>query len=454
MACREREMGDEKSHLAYTEAMKKNLILAIFMALVFISCKGSGTETIIDTDRIDISRSSVNDRYRISSNSIITIDGLETGNLYAVFPEGTGSRARTSASLIPTNGGTFLSVATSDEMQLTGSDIGLEHGSFRITELEADGSSTVIDETTDTPLFTADNGTRIYEKNYEVSPSSISGANPEEMTLLALLNGSGTLSSDYGIITPDGRKERAKQLLDLSDEESVRIYSQLHIQESVKPLSYAIKLVSPTDIRENTPFTLSAPAVYRIKASSEELVLEIEMDSDDFRDYSIANTVPDGRYAKTGLRKPYIFPMGIKDGKLLIYIGTATEDVIFNYISGSGNAVLRPITAEERNAISSYSLSSGASFEIRIPAGEEDMIIPFFLNGSMTGATVRLDGDTDPSVSVTVVAGDTSGIGYAERSLRNGMDSAVFKDYHALEYGYIKVRGARDESTVRLSFSR
>ena len=180
----------------------------------------------------------------------------------------------------------------------------------------------------------------------------------------------------------------------------------------------------------------------------------IEMDSDDFRDYSIANTVPDGRYAKTGLRKPYIFPMGIKDGKLLIYIGTATEDVIFNYISGSGNAVLRPITAEERNAISSYSLSSGASFEIRIPAGEEDMIIPFFLNGSMTGATVRLDGDTDPSVSVTVVAGDTSGIGYAERSLRNGMDSAVFKDYHALEYGYIKVRGARDESTVRLSFSR
>ena len=274
---------------------------------------------------------------------------------------------------------------------------------------------------------------------------------PEKTTLLAILNGSGTLSSDYGIITSEGKKEQAKKLTDLSSSNSITIYSQLHIKESKKPISYEIKLVTPVRIEKNIPFTLSSPTVYMVGASADELVLEIDMQGHDFTDYNIANAVPDGRYADTGLRKPYIFPIAVEDGKLIIYIGKAERDILFNFISGTGTAVLRSITAEEKNSI--FTISS-STFDITIPAGDNQMVIPFLFSGSTTGATVTLSGDIPDSVAVAVVAGDTRGSGYADRSLREGYTSASFKDYHQLEYGFVKVRGEREESTIRLSISR
>ena len=426
------------------------IFLSLFIVIIAASCNDSGPQ-LIETDKIILENSSIRDRYRITSNSLISIEGLEEGKLYAFFPEGDESRARATSPLIPTNGGTFLSVASGSEMELTGSDIGLDYGSFRITELEADNGKTIIDESSDKPLFTSSDGERVYEKSYSVNPAEIPDLDPEKTTLLAILNGSGTLSSDYGIITSEGKKEQAKKLTDLSSSNSITIYSQLHIKESKKPISYEIKLVTPVRIEKNIPFTLSSPTVYMVGASADELVLEIDMQGNDFTDYNIANAVPDGRYADTGLRKPYIFPIAVEDGKLIIYIGKAERDILFNFISGTGTAVLRSITAEEKNSI--FTISS-STFDITIPAGDNQMVIPFLFSGSTTGATVTLSGDIPDSVAVAVVAGDTRGSGYAERSLREGYTSASFKDYHQLEYGFVKVRGEREENTIRLSISR
>ena len=433
--------------------MKRLTELLLFLfVIIAVSCKSDGVSQIIEADRINLQQSSIQDRYKISSTSLIHIEGLEKDELYAIFPEGKTGKSRAGKNFISTNSGTFLTIADGKELQLTGSDLSLEDGFFRITKLETETGAAVIDENTDTPLFIDSEGRRVYEKKYSVNPADEEGLNTEATTLLAILNGSGTLSSDYGIITPEGKKESGKHLMDLSSTDNLTIYSQLHITESRKPISYEIRLVSPVRIEKNMPFTLSSPTVYMVEPDNEELVFEIDMQDKNFSDYSIANAVPDGRYADTGLRKQYIFPITVKNGKLIIYIGRVEKNIIFNFISGTGSAVLRNITEEEKDSILIHNANS-PSLDITIPAGNDQLIIPFLFTGKQTGRTVNLNGDIPDVATISIVAGSTDGNGYSEQALKKGQTTVTFSDYRELEYGFVKISGEREESTITLTFS-
>ena len=426
-------------------------ILLVVLSIIMISCSGGGDE-VISGGMVDISDTTADTRHPITGNTEVVISGLERGSLYAIFPEEDGRSlpSRSSGPLIPTNGGTFLEVAASDELSFTGRDIGVSDGTFRIMELqERSGEAMIIEEGKDEPLFTDDSGKKVYEKNFLVDLDAIPGLDPSEASLLAILGGSGTISTDYGIISPDGSKENGKRLLDLSGMDSINIYEQLHVSDVRKaPVSYEVKLMTPVTIRENNQFILEKGTIYRINAMEGEYVLDITMDGT-LNDYAIASMSPDGRYASDGERKPYIFPMKAEGDRLLIYIGSIEKDILFNFISGSGTAILRKIEADEKASIRH---PSTGTIELEIPEGRSgEIILPVIFGNIPYGATVSISGDTPSSATLFLVAG--SGTGYGERSLRTGYSTEVtFSSSQRLEYGFVRVNGDGG-GTMRITVS-
>ena len=106
----------------------KKILIALAFAIILSSCSADGSGNMESDREISIESTTIDDKVRISSDSLVTISGLEKGSLYAIFPE---SRAKATHS-----GGTFLSVASSDTLTISGSDIGIAEGTFRIAELK------------------------------------------------------------------------------------------------------------------------------------------------------------------------------------------------------------------------------------------------------------------------------------------------------------------------------
>lgn len=426
----------------------KKILIALALAIILSSCSADGNGSMESEREISIESTTIDDKVSISSDSLVTISGLEKGSLYAIFPESRAKATHSGGSgLIRTSGGTFLSVASSDTLTISGSDIGIAEGTFRIAELKSEDGRMIIGEGYGEPLFIESDGTKIFERKSTRNLRSRSAFDPSEATLLAVLNGSGTLATDYGIITEDGRKENGKRLLDLSAMPSVDIYSQLHVMESREPVSYEVMLVSPITIESGEEFALEAPAVYQIGKTGKELVLEIHMDGSGLDSYRIAYMSPDGRSALTGLRRPYIFPMGIDGGTLLIYVGIPDEDTLFSFISGGGTALLRDITADEKESIYTF---SGKTMDVTVPEHDGECIIPILFPSRPKGAEVSVQCQDDIRYAFYLVSDVSDGTGYSELMAR---PTASFPSHHALEYGFLRIQEAEPGDTITINLS-
>ena len=444
----------------------KLYLLAIVSFLsVFVSCQpgsdapAAGDDEILNVSSVDASSSDIRTRYAISASKTVELTGLEPGGIYTIYPEGAAGKAKAASAesgLIETATGTMVLIPETDTLEITGSDIGVSDGTFRIIEQIPEDGRMRIDTSSDDYLFINDQGRMVYEKYFELPVSSLS--DPSAVALYASSTGSSSNStSDYGFLI-NGEKVSEYGLVDLSDQESVIVFLQRHYG-SLKTDSCAFELFADTPETIASSVVLSAPNIYRIGSTSDEMVLEVTMEKGALRHMSAITRFPWPRTVSEGRISGNIFPLSYSDGKLVLYIGTVPEDIIFDVFSENvhatfGNAVLRPITEEERERIITFDVSSSDTLQITIPESPEPYIQPIrFTNGGsrIAGASVSYSSDGKGSPSFFVNASNSSGFGYA--SVRAGRDipSINLDSRFFLDYGYLYSFAGSEGETVTLT---
>ena len=139
--------------------------------------------------------------------------------------------------------------------------------------------------------------------------------------------------------------------------------------------------------------------------------------------------------------------MGIDGSTLLIYVGIPEEDTLFSFISGSGTALLREITADEKESIYTF---SGNTMDVTVPEHDGECIIPILFPSRPKGAVVSVQCPDDIRYAFYLVSDVSDGIGYSELMAR---PTASFPSHHALEYGFLRIQEAEPGDTITISLS-
>ena len=462
----------------------------------------SETETIMVEDSL----STKPKEYSINADTLVTLSGLEKGEVYTVLPKGvtpnakgmyhksasTAVRATADSRLISTNGGTYIIYADSTSFQFGGDELGDGVSSFELAKLEPDpinlGDDMVIQRGVDKCLFKNDDGQMVYEKVYEVK------LNNDKLTLsdivvYELRSGQGlNVSTDYGIVSEDGM-DRGWGVLDLEGKGTVTVFQQIKIgEDSSEDYKFEVKIDNPIDLGyEKTAEIEKSPAVYRIKSEvitekSEDLVLELTVGSNlSPNDYLLTVNIMNPRSAKNGYWKEHcLIPLRCyvdesdNKRKIVYYLGQIDEDIIFNFdISDyketepdKGSMVIRAISDEDKKHMIEVDIDNGLSNPYEINLNEyKDILNPGYdfislvFNGSIearTGLTVSAEGLSD-LVWMHIVGGPVGKIGYSQYSLPRSQEPSYeisFSDKRYLDRATVHIIENADLGTIKLTLSR
>lgn len=439
----------------------KRMLFVVLSVFLYLSCSsGPGIETVfLDVTEFDAAGTDINTVYRITSDKTITVSGLVPGRLYTLYAqeETASSSMRLDANeksikddFISTDTGTLIMIPETDTITFTGSDIGISDGGFRFVEQIPDSGRMIIDTSSDDYLFINEQGQKVYEKYFEVPVSVI--ADPSQTAIFAASTGSSSnSSSDYGILA-GGKKLSVYDVLDLSGQESVIIFMQRHYGtiESSR-CTYEVFVKTPEQISENVPLQLKAPDVYRVGRSSSELVLDITVEEGTLRNMSLLSRSPWPRTVSDGLFAGDMFPLSYNDGHLVFYVGTVTEDIIFNMSAEStyldcGSAVLRPIVPEEKAQIIQY---DGQEIRIPVEEGSSLWIRPICFSGSgLSGVDVTFSCDAGNSPAFYAFMPAKNGYSYTSKRADSSNAVLHVDSSNLLRYGYVLSMGKTAEGEI------
>ncbi len=453
---------------------------ALMTLLMLLSCSPE------DETAGGVPAGSGDDTYIATDNDQITLTNLDINGLYAIFPQHNSRNLLRSASekLFLTNGGTYLHFAEESSFSFYPEDIGLTDGdSVRVITLEPESDGTVIDIRNDgrgdKPLFTNDDGQDVYEEYYRVNLDQ-NVADKNEVAIMILKDGGGqNVDTDYGIFLPGKsssfRDRSSKGVMDLSDYTDVYLYNQVHIEKVTSgdgTYTRELKLMTPVDLKldldEAEAVPLESPGIYREKAEglNSEYVIEITRpESADFDDYLMSTGTMDPRTAG-GYHRPYVFPISYDGDSIIVYAGKIEEDFIFNFQkygdSDGGTAMLREITADEKEDIEKYVWdvdNDPTEKTIAIPERGEG-IIPIIMEGSeekRSDKTLTLDtnGYSGNDIQLRILCSHIpNGAGYSQSGLLKDGETYEIDRGSCLEYMFLWYRNVEEgEKTPEITLS-
>ena len=454
--------------------MKKALAVLILVLLIFsfVSCsQGDEVEDLPSETQIisNIVENEVQD-ISLTRNTTVTLTNLEDGGLYGIYPE---SQSRSIASrsagneLVPTQGGTYLHPSDGSDFSFLGSDVGISgRGNVKILKYQPVTEDRIID-TDGTPLYWAEDydGTYPVFEEYYIINLDEEGLDPSRVALLNYSTGSGSFSTDYGVIDPSSgslsRDPEFSGLMDLSSKNEIGIFNQVmkrdgHRVQEIIPLN-PIKLEYGEEVNLKPVCYL-----YEVDAAScnGEMVLELNIGENSVWNYRFSSSVTDGRKADGGYRQPYIFPVSYDEtsSTVLLYVGEVEEDFIFEVITeeniaSPGTIKLRQISGEERNKIHFVDVKEGMSKTIHVNA--EDAFTPVvFTSDTDTLHEMQVRGDfTDNRFDIRLAYGHIGNRGYSQFGLNNHEIKDDDFSNDVLEYLVIR-NGEQVEGDVTLSFSK
>ena len=452
-----------------------------------------------------------------SADQVFMISGLEPGKLYTFYPtvpveEETVqpimrmlARSALSTPLSRINGGkSYLFSPQEGESSVTfrASDMNLRDGdTFSVAQMQtndvssvdapdfiqADGIHMLLKEDFENPLYeTVIDGEnhRVYEAYYSVNASSLPLDFQKDNVVLGLREGgSGSGNTNYGLLDSSFQELRSREyrgVLDLSELETIYLYSRMEISESDADNRWwqEVLLLNPKEITDEET-TLSNPSIGMISplpgmSSDTEYVLEFTKaaGNNPFSNYAISSSNPNGRIAaggNIGYRHPYLFPIEIEDNRMIVYVGQLSETVIFDFIQGyeieDVTVKLRKIKEEEKEKIeyiTAYDLVNDVSYTIQNHGYIPIIFDPCIPEEDLMGLTVSLhcqDESLIPYVELKVVASHSSREGFSEMTIGNKEDSTrEFQPDDILEHAYIsydKFDGDMvNPITVDISFSK
>lgn len=435
--------------------MKKLLAILAVIVLITACSPQSGGENIA----IDASESDITKTYQAAGNDTITLNGLKHGSIYTIYPESaSNSRSKSSQSFVKSTTDTIIFIPDAETETFRAGDLGIDEGAFRIIEQLPAGGDMIINTSTDKPLFTNSKGQKVYEKYFEIPVSNLSDS--ANTVIFDYMTGSSSnTSSDYGIIV-DGKKTRSAGIMDFSDEESIIVYIQCHYGTLNTPTcTYGAKVDTPKSIGTGN---LEAPNAYRIEKADDELVLELEINSSEMKDFSALTRYPWPRSAESGMITGNMVPMKYENGKLLFYIGKISEDILVNILSEKGkatigSAVVRPIKSDEKSLIQEWDIVESDTFPIDIPESDSFWIYPIHLtNGGkrITGATITYDSTVNTTPGFYVMAPNTNGKGFTSIMVNAEKHSISLDSRFFIDFGYFYMKGANNTGAVTLKIAR
>ena len=208
---------------------------------------------------------------------------------------------------------------------------------------------------------------------------------------------------------------------------------------------------------------LKANEIYRILPDNRELVLEIDLGENDFEAYDLRVNVINSQYIN-GTRKSNMFPLSydVKENKVLVYIGKVDKEFCFpleinydqNYTINEenvGTAILREITAEEKNKIHYINPIQG---KVKINMGN-DYYTPIIFEGNtdiLSGGYVDIEFSSE---DYWIKFASSDGYGYYSRSFNNQNNTldGTERPNYALEFAFIR-NHRQKEGIATLSFRR
>ncbi len=440
--------------------MKKYLFAIIAAILLIASCSSDPRQGDVYSDDtvIDASSAIINTLYTITTEREITLNGLKEGGIYTIYPEERSTSGTSSIPLensITTDNGTIIITPDSDgTITFTGADIGIEDGTFRITEQKPSSGRMIIDTSKDDYLFINSEGQKVYEKYFLIQVCELE--NPRETVLFTSSTGSSSgSSSDYGFVV-NGEKVGTYNPVDLSGEEEVLVFMQRSYGKlNTASCTFEIHVDSPILLEKDaSPVTLTSPDVYKVARSSDELVLEMEISESVLRNFSPMTRYPWPRTVSEGRREGNMFPLSYSDGKLLYYVGTVSEDIIFdvateNGTENCGTIALRRISSEEKSLIKEFNVSD-KSITIEVPETDGFWICPIHFTNTGSGEITLHNEGTGTNIGLFVNASMKDGYGYSSLMAPKGGSLTVGNRFK-LEYGYLYSKDGTKEGTVTIN---
>lgn len=323
---------------------------------------------------------------------------------------------------------------------------------------------------------------KLYEEFYLIDTEDLrnDGFNINNIVICDSNSGGGEKYTDYGLIL-DLKEFNLSQnpknyaVVNLSEYESIGIYNSLFLIESRNNnVSKEVKLVNPVTLKLNESKEITGKSmVFRVDADSlekkTEYVLKITpQESMDRDNYAISMNNPNPRFANSGMRRPYLFPLNNSDDSILIYIGEIDSekgDFIFDFnvnvnntfnhygsveiVPLSGN-MTRPETINLTNnikAIKEFEVKQGDRTIIPfiIRAENEDLLSDFDLYFECTDKNCNLDDE----IRMFVISALDKGFGYAQTPVWHKEIAEVWAT-DILEFIYFEINGPSENHNIVL----
>ena len=223
------------------------------------------------------------------------------------------------------------------------------------------------------------------------------------------------------------------------------------------PVRRELVLTTPVPI-ESGDFTISTQNIYRVKAGSGEYVVELGVSPEMLGTVPFVTSSPQMRTASNGRFTDGIIPLSYRDGKLVVYVGAVSEDLLFTFTSASGDvefeASFRQITAEEKNSFPTFDIASEESLAIPVTEGADPWIkaIRFTDGGApVSGVIFDYSCSAGNSPELFTVAPSRSRYGLSSDSAGIRDKTIIVSSGNLLSYGYIYSPGKTSEGSITIS---
>lgn len=261
----------------------------------------------------------------------------------------------------------------------------------------------------------------------------------------------------------------------MTEYDQVGIYNSLFLIDSTNGnVTKEVRLVNPVTLTPDKSEEIrDKNMVFRVDVNSlegKEYVLKVTpLEGMQRNNYAIATGNPNPRYADSGMRRPYLFPINNSDDSILIYIGTIEKtegDFIFNFnvnvnntSSSYGSVEIVPLTddmtspeiinlTENIGTIQSFGVEKGERKIIPfiITADNEGLLSAFNLYFECTDANCNLEED---EIRMVVLSALDKGFGYAQTPVGHEKIAEVW-DTDILEYIYFEIDGPSEDHHIVL----
>ncbi|HIS13001.1 MAG TPA: hypothetical protein IAA76_00255 [Candidatus Ornithospirochaeta stercorigallinarum] len=419
----------------------------------------------------------------------ITLKDLDPDSIYSIQIKDNGSRNMAleseSSALHPTKVGTSLFSSKDGTFSFSLKDIGATIGDeYHISRLGGKYADMKIDVKEDNYIPYWKNGKygKLYEEFYVIDTEELKKDLDISNIVISDSNvGGGEKHTDYGFILnlkEFNLSQNAKSyaVTDLTKYDQVGIYNSLFLIDSTNGnVTKEVRLVNPVTLKLNKTEEIGDKnMVFRVDVNSleggKEYVLKVTpLEGMQRNNYAIATGNPNPRYADSGMRRPYLFPINNSDDSILIYIGTIEEtegDFIFNFnvnvnntFSRYGSVEIVPLTDDmkkpetitlenNKGVLEEFYVKNGERKIIPfiITADNEELLSAFNLYFECTDANCNLEED---EIRMVVLSALDKGFGYAQTPVGHEKIAEVW-DTDILEYIYFEIDGPSEDHHIVL----